>query len=815
MDRKGDGPGGRAFRSPSRPLDHGKESSLRMQQIMIRGTDRPMLALGTGPLRSCASTWLALSVPDLGSGGQVQLRSADVTSSGDRAVLDWEAPGACGSVTARIVNPEVIELRCELVCTKVCQPEAWGWSLRALWAEPQVLTDSYRLESPQTARRGNRLTPVVLRGRGAGGWLTLLGVAPLAGHEWTLGDEGEVRATFWLDHHLAHPRFTFEGSQFRNWHNAYRLSAGHRLAYRAHVWCVSQPMPLVVPGRYPRRCRAVFSITDHADHDSCERLAALWYGDSREPEKSSSAKEPAGFVGLRLPLTKSVFTATPQADGPGLHYPRFAELCRVGYRAGIEICPHGVHSTNQPQVAELEALLGPFEEFHPLTWIDHGNRFLSNYGRRGWNPDDEFTLHPWLERLGIRFVWGRLDFGHALPHGQLDQLEVERFCGWSYVKDLPLNAVRALAAGRPWAVLHGLSTLAFQLIPERTMLPYFGAQRSIQRVMRADVRAVPKAVASAGRIAADLTLPPGVGEVFRHFTGVRAELQQCPIFFPEHYSVERSQGHDLPDGLWLFNTLAVHDVQRAYAPATVQRLIQSYGIHLSHTYLTSVSRAHLSHAIEPSGDVHWRLTSRFGAICGTSRHSATPVSYGSRRWVRSASFGRDDNESICDPWATARGERVTRTIRQVANRWTYNWWFTTRRASAALTTSNFNSARCTTRHGSDRSRCSREKALRYTVRHEFPIEPRCRLALHNALARAALVPSWRRAPLQRAGPYRLSHVRAGRSGALRSEPGARQSGARIVRVVSPTDWLGALWRVRSQSAPVSVVRVPLAQKTSQ
>ena len=79
-----------------------------------------------------------------------------------------------------------------------------------------------------------------------------------------------------------------------------------------------------------------------------------------------------------------------------------------------------------------------------------------------------------------------------------------------------------------------------------------------------------------------------------------------PIFFPEHYSIHQQQ-----TPRWLFNTLAIHDVEKAYSRPVIDRLIDDYGVHLSHTYLTSISRAHLSHAIEPDGDGHWRVTQQF------------------------------------------------------------------------------------------------------------------------------------------------------------------------------------------------------------
>ena len=505
-----------------------------------------------------------------------------------------------GNVCVRQISPRLIEASCTWICKQLFCPLEIVWEGTAQLAEACVLSNDYRFDSLKDRQFNAALTPVALRATTGTHFISIVGSCSLPAHAWHAAGS-QIRMQFWLDHHLAHPRFTFEGTQYRNWNNRYELHPGQQRQFVFYLSASQTPQPIVVPGRYPKQNRAVFSITDHADHDSCERVNAIWYGSSRQ-----NTNGPAGFIGLRLPFTKSVFPATTEADGPGLHNEKFAAVCRAGHEAGIEICPHGVHSSLQPQVDELESLLSRFDEFRPRTWIDHGNRFLSNYGRRGWDPSDEYSLHPWLDRLGIRYVWGRLDFGHALPRGQLDQLQIERFCGSSYIRDLPSNTKRAIAAKRPWAMLHGMSVLAYQLIPEKTMLQFFLAQRRIQRVMNADLRAVPGAAWQSGKMAAALMLPPGLNDLLRHLGGVRQEISMIPLFYPEHHSVSLGQAKR-----WLFNTLAIHDVEKAYAPQALDRLVESYGIHFSHTYLTSISRAHLSHAITRDSDGHWHLTQGF------------------------------------------------------------------------------------------------------------------------------------------------------------------------------------------------------------
>ncbi|MFC1758648.1 hypothetical protein ACFL2H_07755, partial [Planctomycetota bacterium] len=101
---------------------------------------------------------------------------------------------------------------------------------------------------------------------------------------------------------------------------------------------------------------------------------------------------------------------------------------------------------------------------------------------------------------------------------------------------------------------------------------------------------------------------------------------------------------------WLFNTIAVHDVEDAYSPSAVEQLQDEYGFHIAHTYLASMSRAHLSHAIErhPDDRDHWRLTPKFAS---NLEHMARLNSAGSL-WV--ASVGE-----VGDYWSQLRSVTVS------------------------------------------------------------------------------------------------------------------------------------------------------------
>ena len=388
------------------------------------------------------------------------------------------------------------------------------------------------------------------------------------------------------------------------------------IPFRARAFCTVSSRHF--PDRTTRRClwpisrteKALISITDHADHDSCHKVSALFFGSSLPAEQESQKQ---GFAGLELPFTKTVFTKTDAPDGAGLHNPDYIAICNRACAAGIELGPHGIHETVEPPLSEFAGLIEPFKAYSPRTWIDHGRSFHCNYRLSGWDPKHPYNLDQILGPLGIHCIWAGFDFGLAVPNRSLNQLQMKNFSGSRYLRDLPRSAWRAIRAGRPWAIAHEIATIVFQMMPDGAMKQYFEMHRHIESfVWGRKLSSLPPAFREMIQLTMLVAKPSNLREVFRQFFGPRAELLMAPVMYPEHETLA-----DPVRQRWLFNTIAVHDVEDAYSPRCVQQLEHEYGFHIAHTYLTSMSRAHLSHALAAASRCQRPLAAN-SPVCGQS-----------------------------------------------------------------------------------------------------------------------------------------------------------------------------------------------------
>ncbi|MCA9213284.1 MAG: hypothetical protein KDB27_09480, partial [Planctomycetales bacterium] len=345
---------------------------------------------------------------------------------------------------------------------------------------------------------------------------------------------------------------------------------------------------------------------------------------------------------------KTVFTKTDDPDGAGLHNPEYVEICERAHAAGIEIGPHGIHETVEPPLEEFSRLIEPFKRFEPNTWIDHGRSFHCNYRLSGWDPRHEYNLEQVLGPLGIDCVWAGFDFGLAVPNRCLNQLAMHHFCGARFMRDLPRSAWRAICAKRPWAIPHEIAAIIFQMMPDRAMKQYFEMHRHIERfVWGRKLSAIPPALRETLQLLALITKPTNLREVIRQLAGPRAELAMAPVMYKEHETLNRRERQR-----WLFNTIAVHDVEDVYDRKALVQLQNEYGFHIAHTYLASMSRAHLSHALRrhPQHRDHWQLTPRFA----DNLRNMADLMRGGTLWV--ASMGE-----VCDYWSKLREVSISPT----------------------------------------------------------------------------------------------------------------------------------------------------------
>ncbi|MBI3073370.1 MAG: hypothetical protein HYY84_14750 [Deltaproteobacteria bacterium] len=252
--------------------------------------------------------------------------------------------------------------------------------------------------------------------------------------------ENDTRIRFELDHAANHPHFSYACEATRKpkanrfgfaWDPDVREPARTELSALtrkkgdvrtfAFRFSVGRPREIYWKAREAAPYRAVMVFTDHADQALYERFRAVLYGDS-DPARHNSG----GFLGHRLPFTKSVFTRN---DGATL------QLARADYRAmaleaaarGVEFGPHTVTS-NRDTREQTAAGLEVFAKLGATTWIDHSP--LTNceaIGNQGWNPASPYYVLDFLKRFGYRALWSPVDIAGGEEHLNMMRPEAPSF----------------------------------------------------------------------------------------------------------------------------------------------------------------------------------------------------------------------------------------------------------------------------------------------------------------------------------------------------------------------------------------------------
>ena len=212
-----------------------------------------------------------------------------------------------------------------------------------------------------------------------------------------------------------------------------------------------------------------------------------------------------------------------QPDGAGLHNAEFKQICHEAEQVGIEICPHGIHHMVQPPAKKVSELLTCFRDFQTRTWIDHGFSFRTTYVKEGWDPASQYYLIPHLDDLNIKYLWGFLDFGQAVPGRNLDQLQIGSYSAFQFLKDQMRLAGRAIRKRKPWVIPHGMSVVLFQLLPDAGLSRFFKLQLLIASIMRQrKLSRVPPAMMEFCRLFFVLLRPKSIGEMWANFFGAAA-----------------------------------------------------------------------------------------------------------------------------------------------------------------------------------------------------------------------------------------------------------------------------------------------------
>jgi hypothetical protein len=288
---------------------------------------------------------------------------------------------------------------------------------------------------------------------------------------------------------------------------------------------------------YPKGARAVICLTDHADYDSAEKLAAL--ADL--------------FVANDVRITKTVF---PQSEPsghkrePGLDVPEFVKVVDRLHEHGTEIAYHGFGPrVNAPSIEECERRAERMQRYGVVTWTDHGSgSYLLSRG--GTLPGGE-SLLAFLGRYGVVNYWSYADLWDN-PFRSLDCWRRRERS--SSIRD-GLTGLRPAAAAGPKSLAYLLTHGA------KNALGYNGletlrAERFAPRVWRTVARA-------------------------RERT---RELRRAPTLVYGLDGTGFSLGSSAP---WVFDTLLLNHPALQLSAKLIDELIRASGLLIAHTYLAS------------------------------------------------------------------------------------------------------------------------------------------------------------------------------------------------------------------------------------
>lgn len=169
------------------------------------------------------------------------------------------------------------------------------------------------------------------------------------------------------------------------------------------------PRLMLVPDGY----LAGYIFTEHADNGNIRTHRAAYFG-SDKISKSENAT--GGFVGHKIPVTKSVFYAdsTAKISGGSVRddpdYPQFLEFLDDLYSSGnYDICLHSPEGYSSNRETLEEAIRFMRERYKTETWIDHGvlpgiiNR--EAFFCEGLDKNSDLYAADLWEKYGTRFFW--------------------------------------------------------------------------------------------------------------------------------------------------------------------------------------------------------------------------------------------------------------------------------------------------------------------------------------------------------------------------------------------------------------------------
>ena len=168
------------------------------------------------------------------------------------------------------------------------------------------------------------------------------------------------------------------------------------------------PRLMLVPQGY----LAGYVFTEHADAGNTRTHRAAYFGSENISDPVNAT---GGFVGHKIPVTKSVFyddfdggLSENSTDNPeGREYLEFLDNL---YATGLyDLCLHTPEDTSSNRDYLAEAIKFMKERYDARTWIDHG-MFPGNNNREtfvgdGLSPGSEFYVADLWEKYDTRYFW--------------------------------------------------------------------------------------------------------------------------------------------------------------------------------------------------------------------------------------------------------------------------------------------------------------------------------------------------------------------------------------------------------------------------
>ena len=222
-----------------------------------------------------------------------------------------------------------------------------------------------------------------------------------------------INLEYYLDHPTIHIPYEMNGT--RNWLD-YSLADYTEGSERNDFFSIYfGDVPEVIPRLMlvPQGYLAGYVFTEHADGGNIRTHRAAYFGSENitDPENATG-----GFVGHRIPVTKSVFYAdtTGGPSGSSIRddkdYPQFLNFLDKLYATGdYDICLHSPEDYSSDRETLTEAIKFMKERYETETWIDHG-LFPGKLNREsficeGLDPNSDLYAADLWEEYDTRFFW--------------------------------------------------------------------------------------------------------------------------------------------------------------------------------------------------------------------------------------------------------------------------------------------------------------------------------------------------------------------------------------------------------------------------